>query len=466
MTLLVFGMDGAVREYVEEAIERGKMPNMEEFIENGVFGDMKSTKPPVTIPAWVSMFSGLRPDKIDTFHMTEMNDNYEVGINSSRDWKGKMIWDKLDARFGVLNVPGTSPAWDINGYMVEGFPMVEDPDVYPTDLLDDLPDMDFDPVHEQGSRKAKIEALFKNFSRRKKAFSDIGREVDVKVEVYQLTDTNSHKCKNLDEVLSAYEEVDKVLGEKMGEFDDIIIVSDHGFTHVDQYFYINTWLKEKGFLSEKESSIPRWKKLVQKFAGPLAETRFRPYLRSVNDFISNETGVDFAPQSSQLDEIDFANTEAFSYLRGTANYADININDTRWSKGKVEDREEVAEKVKEELEKEDFIQEVHLREDIYEKPENMPDLIVVSDSDIAIGPPLFSKYLFDTDAYVHSDTGIVAARGPSFSRGEIKGVEIVDIAPTIAEYLGQKLECDGKVLQSMFNSDFKPVKSSVTDIDI
>ncbi|MFB6207750.1 MAG: alkaline phosphatase family protein [Candidatus Nanohaloarchaea archaeon] len=459
MTLLVFGMDGAVREYVEEAIDRGLMPNLEKFMEEGSFGELESTTPPVTIPAWVSMFSGLQPDKFDTFHMTAMDRDYNVGVNQSRKWRGRMAWDRLEGSFGVINVPGTSPVWELDGFMLEGFPMVEDPDCYPSELLEELPEMEFENVREKPTREGRRKALFKNFDRRKKAFAELDRDSDVRIEVYQLTDTMAHKSDSLDEVLEAYEKVDEVLGDRMEQYDNVLLVSDHGFTHVDRYFYINTWLEKNGFLARKQSNTG--KRTVQKLLGPLAETPLRPVLKKLNDIISSETGVDFSPKSGALDEIDFEKTEAFSYLRGTANYADININDSRWASGPVENREEVAERVKEEMEKEEFVEEVMLREEIYDEPENMPDLIVKTDENTAIGPPLFSKTLFRTNAFVHSKVGIYGTYGPAFRSGELEDADIVDVAPTLAKYLGQELDVDGSPLD-VFAEDFE--SRTVSDV--
>ncbi|MFB6204077.1 MAG: alkaline phosphatase family protein [Candidatus Nanohaloarchaea archaeon] len=465
MTLLVFGMDGAVREYIEEAIDRGLMPNMERFMEDGAFGEMESTIPPVTIPAWVSMFSGYRPDRFDTSHHTWLNEDYDIVLRNSSKWKGDFVWDRLDGEFGVINVPGTSPVWPINGFMVEGFPMVEDPDVYPSGLLEDIPDFDFVQTGQQPTKEKRRQAYHHNFEIRKKAFPQIGGKTDVRVEVFQLTDTNAHRSRSFEQVLEAYEKVDEVLGDRMEEYDNILLVSDHGFTHIDNYFYVNTWLKEKGYLEEEDTVGRGLKEKIQELAAPLAETFLRPFLKYLNDRLSASTGIDFSPKSGFIEAIDFQNTEAFSYLKATSNFGDININDDRWSQGSVQDTRKIREEIKEKLEGEDFVTDVWRSEDIYDSPDGMPDLLFRTTEDVAVGPPLFPEYLFSTDAFVHKRTGIYGAHGPAFRSGELEDADIVDVAPTLARYLGQELEADGSPLD-IFAEDFEPENvSDVSGID-
>ncbi|MFT4867548.1 MAG: putative AlkP superfamily phosphohydrolase/phosphomutase [Candidatus Nanohaloarchaea archaeon] len=477
MTLLVFGMDGAVEEWVDEAIDRGLMPNLEKFREQGCFGKMDSTTPPITIPAWVSMFSGLQPDKFDTYHMTEMNPDYSRSSITSSRWQGEMLWDKLEGEFGLINVPGTSPLWPVNGYVFEGFPMVEDPSVYPESLKEKLPEFDFVEKDGQATRERRRQAFFTNFHKRKEIFDKIDEDADVRIEVYQLTDTTAHRSKNLDQIMEAYEEVDKVLGKRMEEYDDILLVSDHGFTHIDKMFYVNTWLENRGLLnqktgsddSEEDKSSRTLMDRIQKLLSPLAETRLRPVLKLGNDLLNSTAGVDFSPGRKGVNHIDFENTKAFSFRGGGNNHGDINLNDEKFEKGVEMDREKVLDRIENELREEEFIAEVWRREDLYDEPENMPEIVFKTTEDTGVGSSLFTKELFKTDAFIHSETGIVGARGKSFKQGRAPRSELVDVAPTIAHYIGQELDVDGEVID-IFAEDFEPEKPSSTenlnDLDI
>lgn len=459
MTLLVFGMDGAVREYVEEAIEQGKMPNMERLMEQGAFGDMKSSTPPITIPAWISMFSGIHPDKLNTYHMTEMSEDYEVNSVPSKRWKGRMFWDKLDGEFGLINVPGTSPVWPINGYMFEGFPMVMNPSTYPEELTEKLPDIEFRSKDGQSTQAGRRNALIENFRKRRQIFNEIDEDVDVRVEVYQVTDTVAHRCSDKQQIIDVYGEVDEIIGERMEEYDDLLLVSDHGFTHVEKFFYINSWLEEKGYLKRKEQEDTK-QSIVQKIQeklAPLAETPLRPALKFVNDLLRQNTDVDFSPKGFGVEQIDFNETEAFSFRGGANNHGDININSEKFSNPTVENVEEKKQEIKEELEKVEVVEKVWKAEEIYDEPEEMPDLVFKTREDTGVGVSMFSKTIFETNAFIHSDTGIVGAYGENFLTGLVEKAQLADVAPTIAHYIGQELDVDGSVLD-IFSEDFEPVE--------
>jgi predicted AlkP superfamily phosphohydrolase/phosphomutase len=469
MTLLVLGIDGAVREYVEEAFDRGVMPNLERVAEEGTMDNMKSSNPPITIPAWPSMFSGQEPDKFDTFHMTEMDENYSVNSTSSNKWNDEMLWNNIDGRFGLINIPGNSPVRPVNGYMVEGFPMVMEPGFYPESLEDELPDFNFISKGKKSTAQGRREVYLHNYRRRKEVFDEIDQDVNVRIEIYQLTDTLAHVAKNIDQIMEAYSEVDEMIGERMEEYDDIMVVSDHGFTEVEKFFYINSWLEDKGFLKreEEDTSASLMSKLKRTLM-PLAETRLKPYLKAVNDFLKTKSDIDLSPDGKGVENIDFSQTEAFSYRSGAVTYGDININDDRYSSPVVEDREQKIEQIIELLEKETFIENVWRREEIYDEPENMPDIVFKTDLSTGAGISLSDKTVFNMKGYVHSDVGIVAFRGPSF--GELDSRQnLEDVAPTIAKYLGQEIDVDGEpmdVFVDSFESE-KPSKSEdLSELDI
>ncbi|MFB6191100.1 MAG: alkaline phosphatase family protein, partial [Candidatus Nanohaloarchaea archaeon] len=443
MTLLVFGMDGACKEYVEEAIERGLMPNLEKFRGEGAFGEMDSVVPPVTIPAWPSMFTGNYPDRFDTFHLFDMDERYRIN-GGGRPWKGSMVWDGIEGSFGVLGVPGTS-GWPVKGYMVGGFPLTAE-NSYPEDLHEEAAEVEFVDAGAPNTREKRRKAEFENFEQEKKLYSSIDREADVKIEVYQLTDNAAHKSKSLDAVLEAYEAADKLLGEKLERYEDVLVVSDHGFTQVDRYFYINTWLEENGYLEEQESGGRSLKHAVQKLVAPLAGTFLRPALKTANDLLQKNTGTDFGFNADSPENIDYENTEAFCFQGSASHYGGIWVNDGRWDSPTVKDREKKVEEIREDLLQQEVIKNVWPREEVYEEPENMPDIVFETVPDTGVGVSLFPETTVGTNAFIHKFTGIVGALGPGFRPGEVEDAEIVDVAPTIARYLGQELDCDGEAL--------------------
>nr|EGQ40797.1 MAG: type I phosphodiesterase / nucleotide pyrophosphatase [Candidatus Nanosalinarum sp. J07AB56] len=251
----------------------------------------------------------------------------------------------------------------------------------------------------------------------------------------------------------------------MSEFEDVLIVSDHGFTHVDRMFYTNVFLKEHGYLSESSSrgtGASSLQNTIKSTLAPLAETSLRPALKLANDILRSKTSVDFSPRSFEASAVDFQNTEAFSYRGGANNYGEITINDSRFEEGTVSDRKEKAQEVASDLREEDLVENVWLREQLYEEPEGMPDIVFKVVDEVGVGVSLFSKKEFKTDAFVHSEMGILAARGPSFGSAP-EDARLEDVAPTVAHYIGQELECDGERME-IFSEDFSPENIAGSDV--
>ncbi len=122
--VLIVGFDGATWDILTPLIQQGKLPTFRKLVEEGTSGYMESTVPPVTIPAWISMFSGLKPQQLGIFDFNRIV--VEDGIMESRlfnssDYKGRLMWDFL-SRKGmkslVLNVPGTYPPYPIEGHLI------------------------------------------------------------------------------------------------------------------------------------------------------------------------------------------------------------------------------------------------------------------------------------------------------------------------------------------------------------
>lgn len=456
MSLLVFGMDGVAKKYVEEAIDRGMMPNMEKLVSEGFISEMESTIPPTTIPAWVSMFSGCEPDSLGFYHMAELSSEGDGLSPSSSDiWKGEMVWDKADASFDLINVPGTSPVWPVEGVMVEGFPMVNDPSGYPEKVDEELDGLEFKTLDSVNTNRKKRKLLQENFDKRQDVFGNIGSNPDVRIEVYQLTDTASHKSETVDQLLESYSKIDDVLGERMEEFDDVLVVSDHGFKKIDTYFYINTWLKNRGYLELLDEEESQTNDLIFSIKSFLAGTRFKPFFKKLNDIVSSRSNIDFSPDAKDVENVDFKNSDAYCY-RGSANsYADVNLNVP-----------ELKDEIKTKLLEEELIDEVFETEKIYDKKEGFPDLIATTVENAASGMQPAGQETFRTQAFVHQRAGIIAATGKSFTDDDIDEQYLVDIAPTIAYYLGQNIESDGKPITEIFKKDFKPHKPEMMGVDI
>ena len=124
--VILIGLDGATFRILRPLIDAGVMPNVARFIEGGASGPLMSTHPPVTCPAWPTMYTGVNPAKHGVFSFTCRDKNGGSPHTASLvDVKAPAVWELLGAaghRVGVMNVPITFPAQPVNGFMLSGFP--------------------------------------------------------------------------------------------------------------------------------------------------------------------------------------------------------------------------------------------------------------------------------------------------------------------------------------------------------
>lgn len=53
--VLVVGLDGVTWDVILPFVREGKLPTFRKLLEEGSWGILKSTLPPVTVPAWSSI---------------------------------------------------------------------------------------------------------------------------------------------------------------------------------------------------------------------------------------------------------------------------------------------------------------------------------------------------------------------------------------------------------------------------
>src|SRR5512137_1814263 len=120
--LLIIGLDGATFDLIKPWAAEGKLPTLARLMHDGVTGDLESTLPPVTSPAWPTFMTGKNPGKHGVFDFIRPRAGTFDMVNASQI-HGKLLWEILsEAGYscGVLNVPITYPPRKVNGYLVPG----------------------------------------------------------------------------------------------------------------------------------------------------------------------------------------------------------------------------------------------------------------------------------------------------------------------------------------------------------
>ena len=94
--LAIIGIDGATYDIIHPMIAAGELPNIAKILRDGVSGALESEKPPMTPPAWTSMFTGLNPGKHGVFHFIGRNlGTYQHSLKNSSSFVGKDIMSLL-----------------------------------------------------------------------------------------------------------------------------------------------------------------------------------------------------------------------------------------------------------------------------------------------------------------------------------------------------------------------------------
>lgn len=506
--VLVLGLDGATTEVIGPMVMGGRLPNLAKLINEGSFGVLESTVPPVTIPAWVSMMTGKNPGKLGVFDLLKRK-GYSVEPNGFCYVRHTPLWhilNKYGLRTGILNLPGTYPPEEVDGFMVTGMmtPSKRSPYSYPSTLASDLDStvsqyeidvrqwqyFDDDPF---------IKDVYKVMTKRGRAAEYLIKSIfcDFYMIVFTSSDRLQHVLWEKREVVESFwEELDKVLGRILRLFGDdstVFVVSDHGFGPLVKTFYVNEWLRSKGYLRVKrevnKKFLVRLGRLIERLYLFLGEKRL---LRHVAGFLDKFLGLDRLQKYVYLylsnerleGRVDWNNTKAFSCVH-TPHFGNIYVN----IKGKMrsgcvleEERDLIRNSIIKELKK--LIDpntgkllkiEAYKAEEVYSGPHlfDAPDIaFIIDEGRCEVDAKVGDGTIFEDGASftgwtgTHTRNGIFLAKGPSIKRGyKMEKARITDVASTILHLFGipSHPEMDGKVLE-IFEEDaeFKKRESLMT----
>ncbi|MCC6573946.1 MAG: alkaline phosphatase family protein [Planctomycetes bacterium] len=280
--LIVVGLDCLEPSFAFEQWA-DSMPNLSRLRKNGSFARMRSSVPPITIPAWQCMVTGKDPGVLGFYGFRNRKD-YSYDSFTFADGKAikeLRVWDYL-SRAGkkniVLGVPQTFPPRPLNGVMVSGFPLpgIEENYTYPATLKDEIKTVcDYIPDVEEFRTDSKEQILAQLIEMAKRRFKlaahllknkpwDFFMMVEMGTDrivhlLWRFTDpAHRHYQKNhpLNSAMRDYYALcDKLMGELIAPYEKeaaIMVVSDHGARGMDGGVHLNEWLIDKGYLTLKE----------------------------------------------------------------------------------------------------------------------------------------------------------------------------------------------------------------------
>ena len=134
--VLIIGWDCAAPELVFDAF-KDDMPNTRRLMEESIYGELESTIPPITVPAWMCMMTSRDPGELGIYGFRNRKDySYDaLTIANSHAVKVPTLWDLLgqsEKKSVVLGVPLTYPAKAISG--MDGYQFPHTQSQFPMDI--------------------------------------------------------------------------------------------------------------------------------------------------------------------------------------------------------------------------------------------------------------------------------------------------------------------------------------------
>jgi predicted AlkP superfamily phosphohydrolase/phosphomutase len=277
--LFVIGLDCAEPSLVFDQWQN-ELPQMRQLMEAGTYGELESTIPPITVPAWTCMLTGKDPGELGFYGFrNRANYTYEqMSIATSAAIKHARVWDRASAAgqpVVVVGVPQTYPPHPVNGCLVTSFltPSTFSQYTYPQELkaeiaqivgdyMLDVPDFrteDKDYLLRQiYDMTAKRCQLVKHFLRTKpwQFFMWVEMGVDrIHHGMWKYMDPAhpKHEPGNRyqDAIRDYYRYLDGQIGEMLELVPDdtsVLVMSDHGAQRMDGGICFNEWLMQEGYL--------------------------------------------------------------------------------------------------------------------------------------------------------------------------------------------------------------------------
>lgn len=498
--VMVIGLDGGSLTLLEPLAENGVMPNLREVFRRGCYGTLRSTLPPFSAPAWVSFGSGKNPGKhgIFGFYRKSLGSFDRVPIDSS--WvAARMLWDVL-SQHGlescVINIPISYPPKPLKGVLVSDFLVTPRRDcefTYPPELKGELLDR-VEGYHPAPFRAAAqsgefLDEVLRWTERHEAANRYILRTYPWSffVNNFQASDIVQHYFWDhlrpdrllsgqgpfSRKLLEVYRLLDRIIGERLGLADKgttVLLMSDHGFTDLRKFVYVNRWLRDQGLL------VLNPKNLVQRSlegAGVSQREIVRAIRRMdifgltdrmplrrkwrlgtrLDQFIGG--GVNWGrtrAYSGDLYEegvyINLSGREPFGIVREGAEYEEVRGLIRAGLAGLTEEATGAL-----------VFNRIYRREEIYWGPlvDRAPDLVFDMGDGYAIHNKISVRHLFEAVPRTgvtgrHHVNGFYAWFGKGVEgEGKVEDGSILDVAPTVLYLLGVPIPrgMDGRILSQV-----------------
>ncbi len=298
--IVILGLDCATADIVFD--RKAEFPNLRKFQENGFHGTMRSSDPPITIPAWMVMCTGLDAARLGVYGFRHRTDySYDkMWTATSKSFTDKKLWDYVGAAGGrsvLVSIPPSYPPYPVQGNLISCFitPGPENPYTWPVELKAELESKFgpyiFDAVFRSDDRDMILQKTYEMTEKRFEVMSylmsakpwDLFMFVEIGVDrmhhtFWKYFDKQHHLYEPGNKYENAIIDYYKFLDGKIGELlknagDDTLVlaISDHGAKRMKGAFCINHWLINEGLLTMKE--IPSKPVTIEKLPVDWSKTK-------------------------------------------------------------------------------------------------------------------------------------------------------------------------------------------------
>ncbi len=280
----MLGLDSLPPSVLYEGMDGGGFTYIRRLIEEGQKWLMRTCHPPITVPAWMVMFTGKTPGELGIYGFRHRRPGeFDYYIVNSSFIKTPTLWDdagKKGLKVGVYGVPPTYPPRLVHGFMVTDFttPGPDKPYTFPPWLRRELesrigPTV-FDIVYRSHDKDRVARDLFHMLENhlRQVEYLATRKQWDLFVYVEISVDRAHHAFwKYFDKnhpryeyhpmyssvIPKVYKRIDEwfeKLHRRLPKDTIIVVASDHGVKPMKGAFTINQWLIEQGYLKLKEDT--------------------------------------------------------------------------------------------------------------------------------------------------------------------------------------------------------------------
>jgi predicted AlkP superfamily phosphohydrolase/phosphomutase len=421
---------------------------------------------------------------------------------------------------GTMNIPFTYPPEHLNGFQISGMdtPSEKSPFVYPPELRSELVNLlghiQFD-IRYLGymSTDARREQVLAEMARLDQQWLSASfylmekHPADVMMFTFMSIDTVQHHFWHYmdrthylhnpaaaerfgDAVLRVYQRLDDAVGQilkKTSSDTSVLVVSDHGGGPTcERVIYLNRYLAQLGLLNyrkDERSALNKFTHKVVRRSYTLLRSSLSSRQKSFLARTVPRLRKSFESAVTSFDQIDWTRTKAYcSQLVASQASIWINLRGAK-PRGIVEQSEYepllklISDKLKELKDprtNEPIIKRILRRQEIFHGPyvNEAPDLIL----DWWETSHFSTSHSFPEDMLkpaveirerrpstraewggTHRRDGILIAHGEAFKKdAEMRGAQLIDMAPTILYLMGQPVpaDMDGRVLEELFEPAF------------